>query len=183
MCVAKDRIYALNERNEFVQMSLDGTERELVTTEACLFIYANENHIYYLTAKDGKLIKINGNTKENELIIQGDINNPIFQDNYIFYMDSANYLYRYDTVSKETLCICNYPIDCYNIDNDNIYLSSDGIGIYRIDHDGFNMVKIYDVCTNKIQIIGEYLFIHNYYELYKIKTMERNLMILLNTGD
>lgn len=169
MCVAKDRIYALNEKNEFVQMSLDGSERELVTTEACSFIYANENLTYYLTAKDGKLIKINDNTKENELIIQGDINNPIFQDNYIFYMDSSNYLYRFDTVSKETMCICNYPIDCYNIDNCNIYISSDGIGIYRIDHDGCNMLKIYDSYTNKIQLIGENLFINNYYELYKIK--------------
>lgn len=169
MCVAKDRIYALNENNEFVQMLLDGSDRKLVTTEECSFIYANEEAIYYLTAKDGKLIKLNDITNENELIVQGDIKNPIFQDNYIFYMDSSNYLYRYDTISKETLCICDYPIECYNVDNDNIYLSLDEPGIFHMRHDGSNREKIYNSSTYKIQIIGEYLFINHYYDLYKIK--------------
>lgn len=173
LCVARDQIYGVNHKNEFVQMSLDGKERKLVVKEPCSYAYVNEKVMYYLTTGDKKmLMRIKADNEIPELILEGDIINPIFLNEYVYYMDKSSYLYRYDMTKKEALRIFKDPISGFNLDQNFIYAIGENKEVLRINLDGSHPYLLYDYSGqvgNSIQVFGDYLFIGEQEFLWKIK--------------
>lgn len=170
LCAARDQLFGVNTKNEFVTMTLEGKDKKLVVKEHCSYAYVNEKVIYYLTAgKKKRLMCKKGESDLPELILEGDINKPVFLDHFVFYMDGSSYLYRYDMISKKTIKIYEEPIECYNMDQDNLYISSEKLGVSRVDLEGGNLTCLYESMTRNIQVVGDYLMIGYQQDAVKIK--------------
>ncbi len=172
ICVARDHIYGVNNKKEFVRMSLDGKDQTIVVKESCVFAYVDEDVIYYLTdGKKKKLMKLQGENDIPQLIIEGDIVKAIVQEDFVFYVDSSDFLYCYNMITKEKVRLFQFPIKSFNLDNNNIFMLAEEKGVCRSNLDGSNLIILREASywDYGIQIVADYLFIGGQSELWKMK--------------
>lgn len=126
--------------------------------------------IYYNGAQgDHYLRALDVRTDRTSVVWQGDIWNPIVQDNYVYYMDiSENYrLCRYNLNDKTVEVLTNERLDMFNVYDSYIYYqvsSADAPALKRMRTDGSSQELVREGIYQNINITSEYVYFNTFNE-------------------
>ncbi len=135
--------------------------------------------IYYNgTAEDHYLHALDVSTDRSSVVWEGNIWNPIVQNDYVYYMDVAeNYrLCRYNLSSNVVEVLTNDRIDMFNVYDNYIYYqvsSSDSPALRRMLTDGSSQELIREGVYQNINITSQYVYFNSFNEntpVYKTYT-------------
>lgn len=140
--------------------------------------FVNGRIYYNGTAEDHYLHALDVSTDRSSVVWQGNIWNPIVQDNYVYYMDvPENYrLCRYNFSNKVVEVLTNERIDMFNVYDNYIYYqvsSSDSPALKRMMTDGSAQETIRDGVYQNINITSQYVYFNAFKEntpVYKTST-------------
>jgi len=175
-----DENYCLN------RMLLDGSNKTLIADSCSAF--SIDNKILYYSSKGFYKIKIDGNNPEllsSEFRLGNDF---IVSDEWIYFTDNNNILYRMSTDGENSSKICDDEVWFFNISGDWIYFNnlSDNNCLYKINVDGKNIRKLTDESISDINIVGDWIYYHTYedsYTVYKVRNDgSENQIVQFNNG-
>lgn len=135
--------------------------------------------IYYNGAdQDHYLYALNTNTDTSSVVWEGNIWNPIYQDNYVYYMDVANNyrLCRYSIYDNVVEVLTNDRIDMFNVYSNYIYYqvsSKTEPALKRMLVDGSNQELVREGVYQNINITSQYVYFNGFKEptpVYKTST-------------
>ena len=122
--------------------------------------YANPDASYYLYAYDTRY-------KTNSLLHACSVWNPIYEDNYIYYMDieSDYQLHRYNLSTMQTQVLTTDRVDTYNVYGDYIYYqknSQTDPALMRMRIDGSEPELVLPGNYQNINITSQYVYFNAY---------------------
>lgn len=112
---------------------------------------------------DHHLYSFNTNTHEVTNIWGGDVWNPIYDGNYVYYMDIQNNyrLCRYSIAENTIEVLTNDRVDCFNLYQNVIYYQKNSVkepALMRMNCDGSDCILIASGNYTEINITSEYTF-------------------------
>lgn len=135
--------------------------------------------IYYPgTEKDHYLHVLDTSSDTTNVIWQGDVWDPVYQDGYVYYMDVANNyrLCRYSTDDDVVEILTNDRIDMFNVYGNYIYYqvsSQDAPALKRMLIDGSSQELVREGVYQNINITSQYVYFNAFGEtvpVYKTST-------------
>ncbi|MCM1144390.1 MAG: DUF5050 domain-containing protein [Blautia sp.] len=140
--------------------------------------YVNGNIYFNGTQEDHYLYALDTRTDKAATIWQGNIWNPVYMDNYVYYMDVANNyrLCRYSLSDDRIEVLTDDRIDFFNIYDYYIYYqksSQTDPALKRMYLDGSNPEIIAEGTYENINITSEYVYFNQYgasVPVYKVDT-------------
>lgn len=168
--VALDKIYGIQSDHNLVRMNLDGSEVENLVKQHCSYVYANESYVYYvMTGEEGGLFRMKPDGTMVEVLVKGVCNRPIVLDDHIFFLDENNFINHYTLNGSTNNVLTSKEVYCFNVDQESIFYSDES-GLWSMNFDGGQRKLINsDYVTKVIQIVGDYLYIHDERTLIRIK--------------
>ena len=163
--------YQVQQSNNGVleKIRIDKAKHSIVTKEminpAC---YANGMIYYNGVEKDQNLHRINTLQGDStSVVLNGYFYNPVFHDNYIYYMDvSNNYrLCRFDLTNGSFDVLTNDRIDFFNLNDTYIYYaysSESNPSLKRMRLDGSDNRVILSGVYNSINLTSKYVYFMRY---------------------
>ena len=129
--------------------------------------YYNGTIYYTGVSKDHNIHTLNTATGSEGSFISGSLFFPVAQDGFLYYLNGAdNYsLWRAVLSTGEQQRIVPGRIDCFTLDNQNIYYSyvgSDNPSLRRCNLDGSNSIVLYQGIVNSINITSQYVYFKDY---------------------
>ena len=127
-----------------------------------------DGKIYYNgTQKDHYLYALNTSTDNSSVVWQGNIWNPVYIDNYVYYMDVANNyrLCRYSMSQDVIEVLTNDRVDFFNVYDYYIYYqqsSRTAPALKRMYLDGSNAEVVAEGIFENINITSEYVYFNEY---------------------
>lgn len=127
-----------------------------------------DGKIYYNgTQKDHYLYALNTSTDNSSVVWQGNIWNPVYIDNYVYYMDVANNyrLCRYSMTQDVIEVLTNDRVDFFNVYDYYIYYqqsSRTAPALKRMYLDGSNAEVVAEGIFENINITSEYVYFNAY---------------------
>lgn len=131
---------------------------------ACMY----EGSLYYNGMyKDHHLYKFDTETETETMIWASDIWNPIYDGNYVYFMDVQNNyrLCRYSLDYNEVEILGNDRVDFFNVYKNVIYYqvsSKNSPGLWRMNTDGSDKVLIKEGVFKDISITSTYTYFYEY---------------------
>lgn len=131
--------------------------------------YVNGKIYYQGTEKDHYLHALNTATDTSDVVWQGDIWNPIYQNGYVYYMDVANNyrLCRYSMNDDIVEVLTNERIDMFNVYDNYIYYqvsSEDNPALKRMLTDGSLQETVREGVFQNINITSQYVYFNSFNE-------------------
>ena len=161
------------------KVRIDKKDRQTVAEEIINPNCFVNGRIYYNgTGKDHYLHALDVSTDEDTVVWQGNLWNPIVQDNYVYYMDvSHNYrLCRYSLSNDVIEVLTNERIDMFNVYDYYIYYqvsSTDAPALKRMLTDGSYQELVREGVYQNINVTSEYVYFNAFNEttpVYKTYT-------------
>lgn len=140
--------------------------------------FVNGRIYYQGTEEDHYLHVLDTATDTTDVVWQGDIWNPIYQNGYVYYMDVANNyrLCRYSMSDNVVEVLTNDRIDMFNVYDNYIYYqvsSKDAPALKRMLADGSSQELIREGVYQNINITSQYVYFNAFNEetpVYKTST-------------
>lgn len=140
--------------------------------------FVNGRIYYQGTEEDHYLHVLDTATDTTDVVWQGDIWNPIYQNGYVYYMDVAdNYrLCRYSMSDNVVEVLTNDRIDMFNVYDNYIYYqvsSKDAPALKRMLADGSSQELVREGVYQNINITSQYVYFNAFNEetpVYKTST-------------
>lgn len=140
--------------------------------------FVNGRIYYNGTAEDHYLHALDVSTGRDAVVWQGNIWNPIVQNDYVYYMDvGENYrLCRYNLSNNVVEVLTNDRIDMFNVYDNYIYYqvsSADSPALKRMLIDGSSQEIIREGVYQNINITSQYVYFNSFNEstpVYKTYT-------------
>lgn len=185
--VTNDSIYYLNilDNYSLYKYDLQTLEVKKISSSVCDKINVVNDKIYFIKCSDdidwygtGSIYSIDTNGENEGLVLDVEVNNLIFDDNYLYYTAGENMykLFRFNVLTGEKELVINSKVGSFNIIHNNIYFSnlSDEGKLYRSSSESLEFVKVSDDIPENINIVGEYMYFANAaygypYRLYKMR--------------
>jgi len=128
-------------------------------------INAVDGWLYYINAKDDdKIYKmdVDGGSRQS-LSDLDNVSTLIYYDGQLYFNRDWNSweIYKMNLDGSNLVMLQQDWIETFIIDNDWIYFSDQGEGIFRFDLNGGNKAKLTDSYSDQINICGGYLFYKN----------------------
>lgn len=158
--------YNNTDYTKFYKIKTDQSEQSLVSDEIINPAACHNGIIYYNgTANDHHLYALDTQTDTSSLVLQGNICYPVYEQNYIYYMDAAsNYqLCRYSLLDNSISVLTTDRVDTYNVGNGYIYYqknSADAPALMRMELDGSNPEIIALGNYSDINLTSQYAYFH-----------------------
>lgn len=112
---------------EFRKVKIDESENKLLYPAAINPTCATADQIYYNGVESNHyLYSWNPNTDTSNVVWQGNIWDPVYDDGYIYYLDVANNyrLCRYSLSADRIEILTHDRVDCFNVGGGYIYYQS-----------------------------------------------------------
>lgn len=121
--------------------------------ENCTEFFLNEKDIFFVCGND--VYRVSRKTEKIDILEFHTIGNIAFDGKYIYFMDDAYVLFRYDTEKDETEKLSDIVAYSFYLTDKGIYYVNrkDGYKVYKCDYEGQNIEKIFDKAS--IFIIGD----------------------------
>lgn len=161
------------------KIKIDKKEKQSLATERINPNCFVNGRIYYQgTEEDHYLHVLDTATDISEVVWQGDIWNPIYENGYVYYMDVANNyrLCRYSMSDNIVEVLTNDRIDMFNVYGDYIYYqvsSEDAPALKRMLIDGSSQELVREGVYHNINITSQYVYFNSFNEdtpVYKTST-------------
>lgn len=125
MYTVNNKIYYVGKDNNIYTMNLQGENRQLLIETGTGFLTMNDKYIIYnknVETSENYITYINtlNGTEEREIISE-KISNPIIYNDYIYYINSEQYLEKMSITDNKKEEVTDYKIYCMNILNGFIY--------------------------------------------------------------
>lgn len=161
------------------KIKIDKKEKQSLAAERINPNCFVNGRIYYQgTEEDHYLHVLDTATDISEVVWQGDIWNPIYENGYVYYMDVANNyrLCRYSMSDNIVEVLTNDRIDMFNVYGDYIYYqvsSEDAPALKRMLIDGSSQELVREGVYHNINITSQYVYFNSFNEdtpVYKTST-------------
>lgn len=167
-----------NNRNSLTKMGTDKSDEEKVLDFEINPHSVNNGVIYYNGIEDDHyLYSLDVATNQVTELYQGNLWNPIFQDNYIYYMNlDDNYsLCRYDLLSNTVQVLSTDRVDYFNVCDEYVYYQTcdANAAIKRVRIDGSEDEIIKTGVFENISITSQYVYFNGFdapTPVYKVRT-------------
>lgn len=147
------------------KIRIDKKDRKTVDPDAMINPngYANGVIYYNGTDQDHYLYALDTATDTAEVLWEGDLWNPVFQNNYVYYMDVGNNyrLCRYSISGDVVEVLTNERVDAFNVYNDYIYYQTNSKtdpALKRMYVDGTSQETICSGVYQNINITSSYVY-------------------------
>ncbi len=161
------------------KIRIDKKERQTLAAERINPNCYTDGKIYYQgTEEDHYLHVLDTATDTSDVVWQGDIWNPIYQNGYVYYMDVANNyrLCRYSMSEDVVEVLTNDRIDMFNVYDYYIYYqvsSKDAPALKRMLIDGSSQELVQEGVFQNINITSQFVYFNSFNEetpVYKTST-------------
>ncbi|WP_050607466.1 leucine-rich repeat domain-containing protein [Clostridium niameyense] len=182
-------IYYINKEydNKIYKNKINGAEDSLLSTDNAKYLNCYGNYIYYISS--GNICRIKKDGGSVEKILNCDASNMIIYNNWIYFFDKSKpgiYKIKTDKTGYEAIISGGqWRIDSeFVLSGDNIYYGnySDGNCIYKIKIDGSGKVKLNNIESKHMIIVGKWIYYVSNGNIYKMKT-DGSLNTLLYKGN
>ncbi|MFA9377504.1 MAG: DUF5050 domain-containing protein [Lachnotalea sp.] len=160
-------------------VSIDGTNEINISKDSIDPSCIEDGAIYYNNVSDDfNLNKMDVGSEQSTLLYEGAFWHPIFDDNYVYFMDLDNdySLARVNLSTNEKEDLGTGRVDTYNIYGDYVYYQANDVsnpGLHRIKKDGTEDEKIIDGNFSNINVTSKYIYFNpfgNDTPIYKVAT-------------
>lgn len=152
----------------FYKIKIDRTDETHLADYSINPACAADGMIYYNgTLDDHALYRLNTATDTTETVWDGNVWNPVLNEDYIYYMDvSSNYrLCRY-SLSEQVVEILTYDrVDCFNVGSGYIYYQKNDAAepqLKCMHTDGSNVLVVADGVYNHINMTSQYVYFQEF---------------------
>lgn len=128
---------------------------------------------YLFISKEGKLFKINLSNNTTEILLEDNIYQISYYNNFIYYINGSNQISSYDLKTKTIRKLTNNMSNYLLVSRNGIYYTnlSDKGKIYRMDYTGDNDLKFLDTKCKSINFNEDYIYlsdVENKMSLYRV---------------
>ncbi len=162
----------------FIKLKIDKSEETLISESGINFASARSDGMVFYNGDTSNhyLYQYDTQTDSTSTLWEGNIWYPIYQDNYIYYLDVAKdyILCRYSLTENMVEILTHDRVDCYNLAGDYIYYqknSANAPALKRMTLNGQNVENIMDGNYTNINVAGSYVYFtafENEFPIYRI---------------
>lgn len=172
MLLVNDDIYFQMYNKEtgytFAKISINGGDPIVVEDFIVNPSSANDGMIYYNgTVKNHCLYKLDTSTDISTLLYDGNLWNPVFQDNYVYYMDlNHDYqLCRLNLLNGEKTILSKESVDLFVVGKSYVFFqtrASDDAALKRVNLDGTNELILLKGIYQNLGITSDYVYFNEF---------------------
>ena len=152
----------------FYKIKIDRTDETHLADYSINPACAANGMIYYNgTLDDHALYRLNTATDTTETVWNGNLWNPVLNEDYIYYMDlSSNYrLCRYSLSQQVVEILTNDRVDYFNVGSGYIYYQKSDVAepqLKCMHTDGSNVLVVADGVYNHINMTSQYVYFQEF---------------------
>ncbi|PKP36701.1 MAG: hypothetical protein CVT98_07230, partial [Bacteroidetes bacterium HGW-Bacteroidetes-15] len=156
-----DWIFYMDDYSHHIKrIRINGSEGSSIVNNVAGFFSLSSNYLFFNLFHSNGIFRVNHDGGQELQISEVNPHRLIAYGNYLYYTDHKDFLlYRVNEQGDDLTVIGKNKISSFNINNYIYYSTIEGV--FRMDLEGNNLTKLYDVVVYDLNILNEWIYCYD----------------------